>query len=92
MMKTFKFDNEVLFKVDLFADAAYLYVQQDADVVRTVAHSDSINIDYDDDSEVVGYEILSLGERFPVRELPFRDSNELNQANDALDNIDLVED
>lgn len=91
-MKTFKFDDEVLFKVDMFADAAYLYIQQDGDVVRTVAHSDSINIDYDDDDEVVGYEILSLGERFPVSELPFQDSWELNQANDALDNIDLVED
>ena len=54
----------MVLEVDQLAEAAYVRFS-DADVARTVAFNDEINIDLDEFGVVVGIEVLTLGAEIP---------------------------
>lgn len=58
----------VVVEVDQLAEAAYVRFN-DAEVTRTVAFSDEINIDLDQFGVVVGIEVLTLGAEIPFSAL-----------------------
>ena len=51
------------------ADALYIYLRDDLDVVKTIEIDDRRNVDLDADDKVIGVEVLSPGAGFPVHDL-----------------------
>lgn len=48
------------------ADAAYIYLDDSADVVRTVELDEDVMIDLDSDDKIVGIELLKAGNRIKL--------------------------
>lgn len=51
------------------ADALYIYLRENLDVIKTIEIDDRRNVDLDTDNKVVGVEVLSPGAGFPVLDL-----------------------
>lgn len=51
------------------ADALYVYLKEDVEVVKTIRVDDRRNVDLDGESGVVGIEVLAPGMNFPVQDL-----------------------
>jgi hypothetical protein len=74
---------------DFEIGATYLTIKEDAGQVFTVIHSETVNIDYDYDSALVGIELLDLQNGFPVQDLASEGSDlhkALTEANTYLTN------
>lgn len=54
---------------DSSADAAYIYLQQDATVARSVLVDDERVVDLDDSGAVVGIEILTASGGFELEDI-----------------------
>lgn len=51
------------------ADALYIYLRENLDVVKTIEIDDRRNVDLASDNKAIGVEVLSPGAGFPVQDL-----------------------